>query len=195
MSCSFTRSKSESGVSAHPRPRANAPAPPTYSLRSLGCLGQRHHLQRTTNRPAATDLPSTRSRPNHSNLSNLCLVISHHLSHSQHPQPQQPCLETITTTIPSHCKLHLPPHLPHHQSKHHLIQRSSPQGRIFQIEYAAEAVKLGSVVVGIVSKTHAVMCAVKVSSSKLSCSRLQQPLTAAAQRRRTLLLPQETLQH
>ncbi|KAH0594512.1 hypothetical protein MHUMG1_07863 [Metarhizium humberi] len=31
----------------------------------------------------------------------------------------------------------------------------SPQGRIFQIEYAAEAVKQGSVVVGIVSKTHA----------------------------------------
>ncbi|KID86904.1 Proteasome, subunit alpha/beta [Metarhizium guizhouense ARSEF 977] len=37
----------------------------------------------------------------------------------------------------------------------------SPQGRIFQIEYAAEAVKQGSVVVGIVSKTHAVLCAVK----------------------------------
>ncbi|KFH46907.1 proteasome subunit alpha type-like protein [Hapsidospora chrysogenum ATCC 11550] len=30
----------------------------------------------------------------------------------------------------------------------------SPQGRIFQIEYAAEAVKQGSVVVGIASKTH-----------------------------------------
>ncbi|KAG6169078.1 hypothetical protein E4U25_004897 [Claviceps purpurea] len=39
----------------------------------------------------------------------------------------------------------------------------SPQGRIFQIEYAAEAVKQGSVVVGIVSKTHAVLCAVKAS--------------------------------
>ncbi|EHK26056.1 uncharacterized protein TRIVIDRAFT_35406 [Trichoderma virens Gv29-8] len=31
----------------------------------------------------------------------------------------------------------------------------SPQGRIFQIEYAGEAVKQGSVVVGIASKTHA----------------------------------------
>lgn len=44
----------------------------------------------------------------------------------------------------------------------------SPQGRIFQIEYAAEAVKLGSVVVGIVSKTHAVMCAVKRNAEELS---------------------------
>ena len=40
--------------------------------------------------------------------------------------------------------------------------RSSPQGRIFQVEYASEAVKQGSVVVGIVSKTHAVLAALKV---------------------------------
>lgn len=40
---------------------------------------------------------------------------------------------------------------------------SSPQGRIFQVEYAQEAVKQGSVVVGIVSKTHAVLAALKVS--------------------------------
>jgi len=39
---------------------------------------------------------------------------------------------------------------------------SSPQGRIFQVEYASEAVKQGSVVVGIVSKTHAVLVALKV---------------------------------
>jgi hypothetical protein len=39
---------------------------------------------------------------------------------------------------------------------------SSPQGRIFQVEYAAEAVKQGSVVVGIASKTHAVLVAIKV---------------------------------
>ena len=39
---------------------------------------------------------------------------------------------------------------------------SSPQGRIFQVEYAQEAVKQGSVVVGIVSKTHAVLAAIKV---------------------------------
>jgi len=39
---------------------------------------------------------------------------------------------------------------------------SSPQGRIFQVEYAQEAVKQGSVVVGIVSKSHAVLAALKV---------------------------------
>lgn len=39
---------------------------------------------------------------------------------------------------------------------------SSPQGRIFQVEYAQEAVKQGSVVVGLVSKKHAVLVAVKV---------------------------------
>ncbi len=39
---------------------------------------------------------------------------------------------------------------------------SSPQGRIFQVEYAQEAVKQGSVVVGLVSKTHAVLVALKV---------------------------------
>ncbi|KAM0285176.1 hypothetical protein ACHAQH_001605 [Verticillium albo-atrum] len=44
----------------------------------------------------------------------------------------------------------------------------SPQGRIFQIEYAAEAVKQGSVVVGIVSKTHAVLVAVKRNAEELS---------------------------
>jgi hypothetical protein len=38
----------------------------------------------------------------------------------------------------------------------------SPQGRIFQVEYASEAVKQGSVVVGLVSKTHAVLAAIKV---------------------------------
>jgi 20S proteasome alpha/beta subunit len=42
------------------------------------------------------------------------------------------------------------------------MPRSSPQGRIFQVEYAQEAVKQGSVVVGIVSKTHAVLAALKV---------------------------------
>ncbi|CEJ89866.1 Putative Proteasome subunit alpha type [[Torrubiella] hemipterigena] len=44
----------------------------------------------------------------------------------------------------------------------------SPQGRIFQIEYAAEAVKLGSVVVGIASKTHVVLCALKRNVEELS---------------------------
>lgn len=39
---------------------------------------------------------------------------------------------------------------------------SSPQGRIFQVEYALEAIKQGSVAVGLVSKTHAVLVALKV---------------------------------
>ncbi len=39
---------------------------------------------------------------------------------------------------------------------------SSPQGRIFQVEYAQEAVKQGSVVVGVVSKKHVVLTALKV---------------------------------
>ncbi|RKU42039.1 hypothetical protein DL546_000604 [Coniochaeta pulveracea] len=44
----------------------------------------------------------------------------------------------------------------------------SPQGRIFQVEYAAEAVKQGSVVVGIASKTHAVLVALKRNAEELS---------------------------
>jgi 20S proteasome subunit alpha 6 len=44
----------------------------------------------------------------------------------------------------------------------------SPQGRIFQVEYAQEAVKQGSVVVGVVSKTHAVLAALKRNAEELS---------------------------
>jgi hypothetical protein len=44
----------------------------------------------------------------------------------------------------------------------------SPQGRLHQVEYAMEAVKLGSACVGLKSKTHAVVCAVKRSPSELS---------------------------
>ena len=44
---------------------------------------------------------------------------------------------------------------------------SSPQGRIFQVEYAQEAVKQGSVVVGLVSKTHAVLVALKVTRASI----------------------------
>ncbi|QIX02163.1 hypothetical protein AMS68_007680 [Peltaster fructicola] len=44
----------------------------------------------------------------------------------------------------------------------------SPQGRIFQVEYAQEAVRQGSVVVGIVSKTHAVLAAIKRNAEELS---------------------------
>ncbi|KAH8682803.1 putative proteasome subunit alpha type-1 [Tricladium varicosporioides] len=44
----------------------------------------------------------------------------------------------------------------------------SPQGRIFQVEYASEAVKQGSVVVGIASDTHAVLVALKRNAEELS---------------------------
>lgn len=44
----------------------------------------------------------------------------------------------------------------------------SPQGRIHQIEYAMEAVKQGSATVGIKSKTHVVLVALKRSTSELS---------------------------
>jgi len=44
----------------------------------------------------------------------------------------------------------------------------SPQGRIFQIEYAMEAVKQGSASIGLKSKTHAVVCSLQRSQSKLS---------------------------
>lgn len=157
-------SNMESGVSAHPRPihaQANAPAPPTYQPTKLRLPGPAPSSP--TNRPATARLAI--NTVNHSPFQ-FCLVF--HISSPldiQLPQPAQSCLETITTTIPSHCKLPPTYHsipLPSIQASSN--PRSSPQGRIFQIEYAAEAVKLGSVVVGIVSKTHAVMCAVKVSS-------------------------------
>lgn len=45
---------------------------------------------------------------------------------------------------------------------------SSPQGRIFQVEYAQEAVKQGSVVVGLVNKTHSVLVGLKVRILDLS---------------------------
>jgi len=44
----------------------------------------------------------------------------------------------------------------------------SPQGRIHQIEYAMEAVKQGMPAVGLKSKTHAVVAALKRSSSELA---------------------------
>jgi len=44
----------------------------------------------------------------------------------------------------------------------------SPQGRIFQIEYAMEAVKQGTPVVGLRSKTHAVLCSFKRAQSDLA---------------------------
>jgi 20S proteasome subunit alpha 6 len=44
----------------------------------------------------------------------------------------------------------------------------SPQGRLHKVEYAMEAVKLGSATVGLKSKTHAVLIALKRASSELS---------------------------
>jgi len=44
----------------------------------------------------------------------------------------------------------------------------SPQGRIFQIEYAMEAVKQGTAIIGIRSSTHAVLCCLKRAPSELA---------------------------
>jgi 20S proteasome alpha/beta subunit len=44
----------------------------------------------------------------------------------------------------------------------------SPQGRIHQVEYAMEAVKLGSATVGLKSKDYAVLIALKRATSELS---------------------------
>ena len=44
----------------------------------------------------------------------------------------------------------------------------SPQGRLFQVEYAMEAVKQGSACVGLRSRTHAVLAAVNKPASELS---------------------------
>lgn len=49
----------------------------------------------------------------------------------------------------------------------------SPQGRIFQVEYASEAVKQGSAVVGLKSKDHVVLVAAKVrreNKNRLNCN-------------------------
>lgn len=43
----------------------------------------------------------------------------------------------------------------------------SPTGRLFQVEYALEAIKQGSAVVGLVSKTHAVVVALKRNAEEL----------------------------
>lgn len=44
----------------------------------------------------------------------------------------------------------------------------SPQGRLHQVEYAMEAVKLGSATIGLKNSTHAVLIALKRASSELS---------------------------
>ena len=46
----------------------------------------------------------------------------------------------------------------------------SPQGRLFQVEYAMEAVKQGSACVGATSRTHAVVAALKRAPSELAAA-------------------------
>jgi 20S proteasome subunit alpha 6 len=48
------------------------------------------------------------------------------------------------------------------------ITTYSPQGRLHQVEYAMEAVKQGSAVVGLRSKTHVILATLKRSSSELA---------------------------
>jgi 20S proteasome subunit alpha 6 len=43
----------------------------------------------------------------------------------------------------------------------------SPQGRLYQVEYAEEAVKQGSAVVGLKSSTHVVLCALRRRTTQL----------------------------
>lgn len=44
----------------------------------------------------------------------------------------------------------------------------SPQGRLFQVEYAMEAVKQGAVALGVASQRHVVLCALKRSPGELA---------------------------
>ena len=43
----------------------------------------------------------------------------------------------------------------------------SPTGRLFQVEYALEAIKQGSAAVGLVSKNHVVLAALKRNAEEL----------------------------
>ena len=44
----------------------------------------------------------------------------------------------------------------------------SPQGRLFQMEYAMEAMKQGAASVGVSSSTHVVLCAIKRTPGELA---------------------------
>ena len=45
----------------------------------------------------------------------------------------------------------------------------SPQGKLFQVEYAMEAVKQGSICHGLKSNSHVVLCSLKKLPSELAC--------------------------
>lgn len=59
---------------------------------------------------------------------------------------------------------------PHADSYDTDVTTWSPQGRLFQVEYAMEAVKQGSACVGVTSKTHVVLAGIKRSPGELASS-------------------------
>ena len=67
-------------------------------------------------------------------------------------------------TLPPHAPPSLPPSLQYDTD----VTTWSPQGRLFQVEYAMEAVKQGSACVGLTSATHAVLAAIKRAPSELA---------------------------
>ena len=90
------------------------------------------------------------------------------------------CSEITTITTPSPCQ---DPNLiggAPAKSYH-----SSPQGRIFQIEYASEAVKQGSVTVGLCSKSHVVLVALKVGAVFLPSDQRSPMLTPLSEMQKT----------
>lgn len=56
----------------------------------------------------------------------------------------------------------------------------SPQGKLFQVEYAKEAVKLGGLCIGIRSKTHAV-----IASNQVLCAIKRNPTNLATYQEKT----------
>lgn len=110
--------------------------------------GRRTAQHQPTNQPLTTSTPRNAAYPSPTPPS-----ISEH--------PASKCSETTTTTILLPCDF---PSVSSYRLCADSVRElnSSPQGRIFQVEYALEAIKQGSVAVGLVSKTHAVLVALKV---------------------------------